>query len=70
MRLGLLDDPHDRVRLIHVTGTKGRVPLALARVDSEMRLSRRAGASPHLEHVEERIQVDGAISRRTRGGNG
>src|SRR5262245_25311448 len=59
--LGLLGDPHDRVRLVHVTGTKGKGS-ACAMLASILRWAGyRVGlfTSPHLEHVEERIQVDG-----------
>lgn len=60
--LKLLGDPHDRVRLVHVTGTKGKGSTC-AMLASVLRCAGyRVGlfTSPHLEHVEERIQVDGA----------
>lgn len=64
--LARLGDPHDRVRLVHVTGTKGKGSTC-AMIASVLRCAGyRTGlfTSPHLEHVEERIQVDGEpISR-------
>src|SRR4051794_29089504 len=61
-----LDDPQDRVRLVHVTGTKGKGSTC-AMIASVLRAAGyRVGlfTSPHLTEVEERIQVDGApISR-------
>src|SRR5215467_11568226 len=60
--LSQLGDPHERVRLVHVTGTKGKGSTC-AMVASILRAAGyRVGlfTSPHLEHVEERIQVDGA----------
>jgi dihydrofolate synthase/folylpolyglutamate synthase len=60
--LRLLGDPHDRVRTVHVTGTKGKGSTC-AMIAQVLRCAGyRVGlfTSPHLEHVEERIQVDGA----------
>ncbi len=61
-----LGDPQERVRLVHVTGTKGKGSTC-AMLDSILRAAGyRVGlfTSPHLEHVEERMQVDGVpISR-------
>ena len=61
-----LGDPHDRLRLVHVTGTKGKGSTC-AMLASVLRVAGyRVGlfTSPHLTHVEERIQVDGVpISR-------
>lgn len=59
--LRLLGDPHERLRLVHVTGTKGKGSTC-AMVTSILRAAGyRVGlfTSPHLEQVEERIQVDG-----------
>ena len=60
--LRLLDDPHDRVRLVHVTGTKGKGSTCAMLASILGAAGYRVGlfTSPHLEHVEERIQVDGA----------
>src|SRR5215212_12023108 len=64
--LRLVGDPQDRVRLVHVTGTKGKGSTC-AMIASVLRTAGyRVGlfTSPHLEHVEERIQVNGVpISR-------
>jgi dihydrofolate synthase/folylpolyglutamate synthase len=61
-----LGDPHDRLRLVHVTGTKGKGSTC-AMLASVLRMAgHRVGlfTSPHLTHVEERMQVDGVpISR-------
>lgn len=59
--LRLLGDPHDRVRLIHVTGTKGKGSTCAMLAAILRAAGYRVGlfTSPHLEHVEERIQVDG-----------
>jgi dihydrofolate synthase/folylpolyglutamate synthase len=59
--LRLLGDPHDRLRVVHVTGTKGKGSTA-AMLDTVLRAAGyRVGlfTSPHLVHVEERIRVDG-----------
>jgi dihydrofolate synthase/folylpolyglutamate synthase len=64
--LRLLGDPHDRLRLVHITGTKGKGSTA-AMLGAVLRAAGyRVGlfTSPHLERVEERIQMDGVpISR-------
>jgi dihydrofolate synthase / folylpolyglutamate synthase len=59
--LRLLGDPHDRVRLVHVTGTKGKGSTCAMIASILRRAGYRVGlfTSPHLEHVEERMQVDG-----------
>jgi dihydrofolate synthase/folylpolyglutamate synthase len=58
--LALLGDPHDRVRLVHVTGTKGKGSTCAMLAQILRCAGYRVGlfTSPHLEHVEERIQVD------------
>lgn len=64
--LKLLGNPHDRLRIVHVTGTKGKGSTA-AMMASVLRCTGyRVGlfTSPHLVDVEERIQVNGvAITR-------
>ena len=59
--LRLLGDPHERVRLVHVTGTKGKGSTCAMLASILRSAGYRVGlfTSPHLEHVEERIQVDG-----------
>ena len=56
-----LGDPHDRLRLVHVTGTKGKGSTCAMLASVLRAAGYRVGlfTSPHLEHVEERIQVDG-----------
>src|SRR5438067_11208761 len=64
--LRVLGDPHDRLRLVHVTGTKGKGSTAAMLAAVLRAAGYRVGlfTSPHLTHVEERIQVDGVpISR-------
>ncbi|MFO0851394.1 MAG: folylpolyglutamate synthase/dihydrofolate synthase family protein [Gemmataceae bacterium] len=59
--LARLGDPHDRLRVVHVTGTKGKGSTS-AMIAAVLRAAGyRVGlfTSPHLERVEERIQVDG-----------
>jgi dihydrofolate synthase/folylpolyglutamate synthase len=61
-----LDDPQDRVRLVHVTGTKGKGSTCAMIAAILGVAGYRVGlfTSPHLTEVEERIQVDSApISR-------
>src|SRR5262249_46952878 len=60
--LGLLGDPHERLRVVHVAGSKGKGSTS-AMLESILRQAGyRTGlfTSPHLVRVEERIQVDGA----------
>ena len=61
-----LGNPHRQLRLVHITGTKGKGSTA-AMLASILRCAGlRVGlfTSPHLSHVEERIQIDGvSISR-------
>ena len=62
-----LGDPQERLRLVHVTGTKGKGSTC-AMVAAVLRAAGyRVGlfTSPHLEHVEERIQVSGTPISRT-----
>lgn len=57
----LLGDPQDRVRLVHVSGTKGKGSTCAMLASILGVAGYRVGlfTSPHLEHVEERMQVDG-----------
>src|SRR3954463_7928629 len=56
-----LADPQDRVRLVHVTGTKGKGSTCAMCASVLRAAGYRVGlfTSPHLTEVEERIQVDG-----------
>lgn len=59
--LELLGNPHERYKVVHVTGTKGKGSTA-AMIASILRAAGlRTGlyTSPHLVHVEERVQVNG-----------
>ncbi len=58
--LALLGNPQKRLRIVHIAGTKGKGSTA-AMLESVLRAAGyRTGlfTSPHLEHVEERIQVN------------
>jgi dihydrofolate synthase/folylpolyglutamate synthase len=59
--LRLLGNPHDRLRIVHITGTKGKGSTAAMLAAILQAASYRVGlfTSPHLTHVEERVQVDG-----------
>ncbi len=64
--LRLLGDPQDRLRIVHVTGTKGKGSTAAMLAAILQTAGYRVGlfTSPHLVHVEERIRVHGLpISR-------
>ncbi len=57
-----LGDPHDRLRIVHITGTKGKGSTAAMLGSVLQTAGYRVGlfTSPHLGHVEERMQVNGA----------
>jgi dihydrofolate synthase/folylpolyglutamate synthase len=59
--LRLLGDPHDRLRAVHVTGTKGKGSTAAMLAAVLRAAGYRVGlfTSPHLVHVEERTRIDG-----------
>jgi dihydrofolate synthase/folylpolyglutamate synthase len=56
-----LGDPHHKLRLVHITGTKGKGSTAAMLAAILQAAGLRVGlfTSPHLTHVEERIQVNG-----------
>src|SRR5919201_6579348 len=56
-----LGDPHQRLRSVHVAGSKGKGSTCAMLAAVLRAAGYRTGlfTSPHLEHVEERIQVDG-----------
>ncbi|QDU20932.1 bifunctional folylpolyglutamate synthase/dihydrofolate synthase [Urbifossiella limnaea] len=58
-----LGDPHERVRLVHVTGTKGKGSTSAMLAAVLRAAGYRVGlfTSPHLTDVRERIQVDDAV---------
>ena len=58
--LRLLDDPHERLRIVHVTGTKGKGSTSAMLASILRSAGYRVGlyTSPHLVHVEERIRVN------------
>ncbi|HKI34984.1 MAG TPA: folylpolyglutamate synthase/dihydrofolate synthase family protein [Gemmataceae bacterium] len=57
----LLGDPQDRLRIVHVAGSKGKGSTAAMLAAVLTRAGYRTGlfTSPHLCRVEERIQIDG-----------
>jgi dihydrofolate synthase/folylpolyglutamate synthase len=59
--LDLLGNPHRRLRIVHVAGSKGKGSVAAMLEAVLRRAGYRTGlfTSPHLVHVEERMQVDG-----------
>jgi dihydrofolate synthase/folylpolyglutamate synthase len=58
----LLGNPQDRLRIVHVAGSKGKGSTSAMLAAILQHAGYRTGlfTSPHLVHVEERIQVDGA----------
>src|SRR5262249_42122528 len=63
MRLLLerLGNPHERCRIVHVAGSKGKgsTSAMLAAIGQRDGRRVRLFTSPHLQSVEERIQIDG-----------
>jgi dihydrofolate synthase/folylpolyglutamate synthase len=59
--LHILGDPQDRLRIVHVAGSKGKGSTSAMLASVLGRAGYRTGlfTSPHLSTVEERIQVDG-----------
>jgi dihydrofolate synthase/folylpolyglutamate synthase len=60
--LALLGNPERALRIVHVAGSKGKGSTSAMLAAVLGRAGYRTGlfTSPHLSHVEERIQVDGA----------
>jgi dihydrofolate synthase/folylpolyglutamate synthase len=58
--LDILDNPHDRLRIIHVAGSKGKGSTSAMIASILQEQGYRVGlfTSPHLVAVEERIQID------------
>src|SRR5262245_7283269 len=58
--LELVGDPHRRLRIIHIAGSKGKGSTSAFLGSILQAAGFRVGlfTSPHLVHVEERIQVD------------
>jgi dihydrofolate synthase/folylpolyglutamate synthase len=63
--LGRLGNPQDRLRIVHVAGSKGKGSTAAMLAAVLRRAGHRTGlfTSPHLCRVEERIQIDGQSIR-------
>src|SRR6478752_1682305 len=59
--LARLGEPHRRLRIVHVAGTKGKGSTSAMLAAVLRRAGYRTGlfTSPHLVRVEERVQVDG-----------
>jgi dihydrofolate synthase/folylpolyglutamate synthase len=59
--LRLLGDPHHKLRIVHVAGSKGKGSISAMLAAILRHAGYRTGlfTSPHLCHVEERVQVDG-----------
>src|SRR6266851_3633540 len=57
----LLGDPQERLRIVHVAGSKGKGSTSAMLAAILHRAGYRVGlfTSPHLVRVEERMQVDG-----------
>src|SRR5262249_48864001 len=59
----LLGNPHERLRIVHVAGSKGKGSTAAMLASICQRAGYRCGlfTSPHLVRVEERMEVDGRM---------
>ena len=59
--LELLGDPHNRLKIIHVAGTKGKGSTSAFLSSALTTAGYRCGAytSPHLHYLEERYRIDG-----------
>jgi len=59
--LALLGNPEERLRIIHIAGSKGKGSTAAMFASIAQAAGLRAGlfTSPHLEHVEERVTISG-----------
>lgn len=64
--LSRLGDPHDKLRTVHVTGSKGKGSTCAMLASVLRHAGYRVGlfTSPHLTDVRERIQVDGELIPR------
>jgi dihydrofolate synthase/folylpolyglutamate synthase len=58
-----LGNPEERLRIIHIAGSKGKGSTAAMFASIAQAAGLRAGlfTSPHLEHVEERVTIDGEL---------
>jgi dihydrofolate synthase/folylpolyglutamate synthase len=61
--LARLGNPQDALRIVHVAGTKGKGSTAAMMAAALSAAGYRTGlySSPHLERVEERLMIDGAV---------
>src|SRR6516165_6140479 len=59
--LRLLGEPHERLHIVHIAGSKGKGSTAAMLASILRQAGYRIGlfTSPHLVRVEERVQVDG-----------
>src|SRR6516162_1098264 len=64
--LDRLGNPHHRLRVVHVAGSKGKGSISAMLEAVLRRAGYRTGlfTSPHLSRVEERLQVDGVLIDR------
>ncbi len=64
--LARLGNPHERLAIVHVAGTKGKGSTAAMIASMLSAAGLRAGlySSPHLDRVEERLMIDGRMCPR------